>query len=232
MIEVLAGDLDRVVQNVLLYTNKKAIRLREILITVGNVRLQMFSCDDYIAVADHLDIESPALGEIGKEFALDIETAEKFGDWIKKDLKVVHKEKIKITFFNTYFKCRTEDGEVEKFEYSEPAWDGWNVVLGLLDTYDIQPKLILDFAVRPDRFAKLARLKADKEAPLMFRGIDINSHLVLQFKKGHTLVGASMPIDQSYIKEEFLWNQTEDPNEDTDLYPSSTNTESAENSTD
>lgn len=222
MLEVLAPDLDRVIQNALLYTNKKALRLREVLVEVAEGKLSVFACDDYIAVVDVLEIPDQS---VNKSFSLGVDVVEELGEWIKKDKKVVHKSKLKLSFFNTYVKIKDEENEIRKSEYLEPA-DEWDLVKELLDL-TAPGMMIPDFAVRPDRFAKIARLKADKEAPLMFRGIDINGHLVLQFKKGRSLVGAAMPIRQEYIDEEFLWN-----NEHTEASLSSTSTESAQSYTD
>ncbi|MET0466970.1 MAG: hypothetical protein ABW007_27675 [Chitinophagaceae bacterium] len=204
MIEVLAPDINRVVENALLYTNKKAIRLQEVFFVVNDGKFQVFACDDYIAVGDWFEIDS----KDSKEFALSVEDAEKFLAFIKKDKKVVHKSTIKVQFYSTYVKL-TSDDEAEKFEYTEPSYDAWDLVFQMLAEEDQDLKPVLEFAVRPDRWAKMAQLKADKEAPLVFRGIDINGFLLLQFKKGLSLIGAAMPIDMSYVQEEFLWKNSE-----------------------
>ena len=203
MVKVVAGELDRLVQNVLLYTNKKAIRLREVFFVPMVEHLHAYACDDHIAVGDSIEWDDGPKDRQG--FALTIDEAERLGEWIKKDKKVIHKTEIKIQFFNTYMKLSTDD-EVDKFEYVEAAYEAWDLVFQTLDEENQEEMPIGHFAVRPDRWAKMARLKADKEAPIVFRGIDINGHLLLQFKKGLSLIGVAMPIDMSYVQEEFLWS--------------------------
>ena len=206
MVKIVAGDLDRLVQNTLLYTNANAIRLREVLFVPMVDHFYAYSCDDHIAIKEEITWEGGP--KDNKGFSLSLDEANRFGDWIKKDKKVVHKTDITLRFYNTYLKASTDD-ETEKFEYTEPAWDAWDLVLRMLSEDDQEEIPIPQFAVRPDRWAKMARLKADKEAPIVFRGIDINGHLLLQFKKGLSLIGVAMPIDMSYVQEEFLWQDTD-----------------------
>ena len=203
LLKVVAGDLDRLIQNVLLYTNSKAVRLREVFFTLGSEKMYAFSCDDYIAVGDWIEVESTEV----KEFSLSLQDLERLAEWIKKDKKVIHKTEIELKFYNTYFKASADD-DIEKFQYmDETNYDAWDIVFDMLSE-DQPVRIIEEFAVRPDRFAKIARLKADKEAPVVFRGIDINGHLLVQFKKGLSLVGVAMPIDVERVQEEFRWKKT------------------------
>lgn len=198
--KITAPDFDRLVQNVLLYADKKAVRLQQVLFVFGNNKVDAFSCDDYIAVTDSISPET----EGTYEFSLSIEDTEKLGEFIKKDKKVIHKSDITVKFFNTYLKVYDEDNE-EKYDFIEPAWPSWDLVMQLIsEENDLQE--VFDFAVRPERLVKLARLKAAKEAPIHLRGIDINGNLVVQFKKGLTVHGAIMPVDVSRVNEEFLWS--------------------------
>jgi hypothetical protein len=205
-----AKDLDRVIQNVLEYADPKAVRLNEVLFVLGGDTLSCFSCDDYIAVTDSLEAELDSY-----EFALTIEDVEALGDWIKKDKKVVHKYDIilrpKMTGF--IFECSETSPDEDTSDniflsYQKPKWESWDMVMDLLnEENDVVP--FHDFAIRPERLVKLNKLKADKEAPIHIRGVDINYHLILQFRKGSTLRGAIMPVDKSYVQEEFLWPNIE-----------------------
>lgn len=211
-LKIPAPELDRIVQNALLYADEKAMRLNEVLFTSNPGYLGVYSCDDYVVVHDYCSADSPL-----RDFALSVSNTKDLGDWIKKDKKVVHKYDITIRSKMTgmIFECDEvpyEDSDEESpglfFSDSPTNWDSWKLVFELLNE-DNMPRVIPDFAIRPERLAKLARLKADKEAPIHMRGIDINNHLIIQFKKGLTLTGAIMPVDQSYVKEEFLWDQIE-----------------------
>jgi len=82
--------------------------------------------------------------------------------------------------------------------------ENWSVVHKILDL-ELDGFYIQDWAIRPERLSKLWRLKADKEAPISIRGVTLSDRLLIQFKKGRTLVGAIMPVDQSYVDEDFLW---------------------------
>lgn len=223
-VELSIVDFDRVVQNLLLYTDKKAIRLREVFFMVEGNTIYGFACDDYVAVSDTLKFEGDP---VKKEFSMTIETLELLGEWIKKDKKVVHKQKAKVTFFNTYIKTKDEEGNIEKFKISTDNLDQWDLVFDMLDI-DQELQMILDVTLRPERVAKLARLKADKEAPLAFRGIDFRGRLLLQFKKGYTIIGVLMPVQNEFVIEEFLWN----PVNHTEVLASLISSDSAENPTD
>lgn len=223
-VELSIVDFDRVVQNLLLYTDKKAIRLREVFFMVEGNTLYGFACDDYVAVSDTLVFEGEP---VKKEFTMSIEDLELLGEWIKKDKKVVHKQKAKLTFFNTYIKTKDEEGNVEKFKISHDNQDAWDLVFDMLDI-EQELQMILDVTLRPERVAKLARLKADKEAPLAFRGIDFRGSLLLQFKKGYTILGVLMPVKNEFVIEEFLWS----PNNHTDPLANSISTDSAASPTD
>lgn len=211
MIKVPAPDIDRVIQNVLLYADAKAMRLKEIFFAPVSEVVYVYSCDDYIALVDTFTLTE---GTLTREFALPIEEVDKLGDWIKKDKKVVHKYDIILQpkFTGMLFECdeTSPEDESDNFFVPEviPNTESWDLVMELLsEENDLMP--IPDFAIRPERLAKLARIKADKEAPIILRGININGHLVVQFKKGVTALGAIMPVDQKYVKEEFLWQTTE-----------------------
>ncbi len=225
-VSVTAPELNKLLENILLYADKKALHLREVLFVIYSSKIQMFSCDEYVAVTDTLDFDSG--DAVGREFALSIVNAEKLLEWVKKDKKVVHKSVIKITFLKTLVKFESPDfdGEI-RLDYEEPAWDRWNAVMNLLDESH-EPEMIPTYSVNPDRFAKLARLKSDKEAPVVFRAIRPYGTMVLQFKKGVNLRGVVMPIDDAYVQEEFLWTKKDH----TEVSPNSTSTESAENSID
>lgn len=206
--KVTAPDLDRVVQNALLYADKKAIRLNEVFFYTNADGLGVYSCDDYIALGDSLSAD---LGN--SEFALSIEDTEKLGEWIKKDKKVVHKYDIILRYKMTgiIFECdetSTEDSDNIFFSYRAPLQDTWNMVFQLLSEEN-EERTVSGFAVRPERLAKLARIKADKEAPIDMRGVDVNGHLIIQFRKGDTAVGAIMPVRRDRVKEEFLWPNIE-----------------------
>lgn len=195
-----APDLDRLVQNVLLYSDKKAIRLQEVFFVFGGETLSAYACDDYIAVGDSIPLEE--YYQI-PEMAFTVADTEKLGEWIKKDKKVVHKTDIEVKRKMTGFLFDADDDSIFINDIA-PNFEAWDLVFDLLSEEN-RPMMILDYAVRPERLVKLARLKSDKEAPLHFRGVDINGHLIVQFKKGATCVGAIMPVDKSYVKEEFLW---------------------------
>lgn len=226
-VSVTAPELNKFLENILLYADKKALHLREVLFTFYGDKIQCHSCDEYVAVTDSIEVDGKAL-ENGKEFALSVEKTEKLLEWVKKDKKVVHKSVIKISFMKTLVKFESPDfdGDI-KLDYEEASWDRWNAVLNLLDE-DHEPEMIPTYSVNPERFAKLARLKSDKDAPVVFRAIRPYDTMVLQFKKGVNLRGAVMPIDDAYVQEEFLWTKRDH----TEVSPNSTSIASVENSTD
>lgn len=226
MVELEAKELSVLVKNLLLYTNLKAVRLREIFFVVLDGKLHGYACDDYIALTDSV----PMVGEEVREFAMTVEELEKIDLWLKEGRKAVHKETVKISFFNTYLKLRSEDGDIQKFDFVKPNHEAWDLVFELLS--DDNPLRPIDyFAVRGDRFAKMSQLVAEKDTPLIFRGVDVNGHLLLQFKKGSTLSGVSIPIKQEFIQEEFLWKD-QISSESTDQSPNLTNTDSVQSNTD
>lgn len=201
-----AKELNKLLENVLLFTNKKAVGLQEVFFTLVGDTLSAYSCDDYISLGDSVKVVET--DSKGKEFVLSIEDAEKLLTWVKKDKKVVHKNDIQIRFYNTYLKADSE-GDTEKFIFvKEPAFDKWNLVFQLLDE-DQSLAPFYDFAVRPERLVRMGQIKAEKEAPIHMRGFDINGHLLVQFRKGKTVVGAIRPVDTSHVSEEFLWPNTE-----------------------
>lgn len=222
---VTAPELNKLLENILQYADKKAIHLREVLFVATVKGIQAFSCDEYVAITD----TCPAEGSIpAREFSLPIKEVEDLLEWVKKDKKVVHKSIIKIKFLKTLWKfyCDDYDGDF-KADYAEPSWDRWNIVLDLLSE-EQEESAAACFNLNPARLARLNALKADKDAPVAFRWISIHDTMVLQFKKGSTLVGAFQPIEDRFIQEEFLWTIQGH----TEASPSSESTETAENSTD
>lgn len=207
--KVAAADLDRVVQNVLLFADKKAVRLNEVFFYTNPDGLGVYSCDDYIALGDTLSADLA-----NREFALSIEDAEALGDWIKKDKKVVHKYDIILRYKMTgiIFECDETSGEDDSdnifFTYKTANQKAWDMVFQLLSEEN-EERLVQGFAIRPERLTKLARIKADKQAPIDVRGVDVNGHLIIQFRKGSTAVGAIMPVKREYVEEEFLWHNIE-----------------------
>lgn len=198
---VTAPDLDRVIQNVLLYVNEKSVRVTHVFFTVLDNELRAYSTDDYIAVTDSLLAD----GE-DQWFEFTIEDTKKLGEWIKKDKKVVHKSEIEIKFKNTLvnFSSPDFDGDISISFPKESQNDALNLIFELLaeDAYDSPVSFM---AIKPERLVKLARLKADKEAPIDLRGVDIRGHPLIQFKKGDTITGCIMPVDRSKVDDKFLW---------------------------
>ena len=227
-VTIAANELNVLLENILLYTDKKNIHLREVLFVVGDDDIQLFSSDSFVTITDSLRFLEP-IQSPDREFALSIEDVEGMLEYVKKDKKVVHKSEIKIKFKNTLLTMEDSDFEGSfRANYLRPTWEKWDILLDLLsEEQDLMP--IDYFLVNPDRVAKLARLKADKEAPVVFRGVDIGGRLCLQFKKGTTIKGAVVPVDKTHVKEEFLWNKNP---EDTEASRSLPDTESAPNSTD
>lgn len=204
-----ALDLDRVIQNVLLYADPKAVRLQEILFeTPGDGNLYVYSCDDYVAVSDYTSIDLPVRKH---PFSFSIQDVDALGDWIKKDKKVVHKYDITIRpkMTGVIFECEdtSSDEESDNFFISDRApSDLWGTVFEILNL-DLEGFYAPDWAIRPERLVKLARLKADKEAPIIIRGVELKQKFLIQFKKGRTIVGAIMPVDQTYVDEDYLWRK-------------------------
>lgn len=205
-IKIKAGDLDRLIQNALLFTDEKAIRLHQVLFVIENDKLQIFSIDDFVSVTDSCDV----VDQVPQVFALTIADVDYLGEWVKKDKKVVHKYDIIIQpkFTGMLFECEETSPEDESdnifFNYDPVDEEAWDLVEQLLDV-NLENHPIESFAVRGERVSKLWRLKADKEAPIDFRIVNINSWLIVQFMKGDTLRGAIMPIRREMVREEFLW---------------------------
>ncbi len=199
MFEVNSKDLANFFDNLLLYTNLKAVRLRHIFFSLSQEILYGYACDDYIALQDKIHLPDAE----DKDFALSVENLSEARAMLTG--KVAGKGTVvKLSFFNTYMKMKTDDGEVKKFEFFDPDMDSWNHVFGLLD--EKNPTVSMDlYAVRPDRFVKLAQLKAEKEAPVIFRGVEYQGHFILQFRKGSSISGVYVPVREEYIQEEFLW---------------------------
>jgi hypothetical protein len=205
-VKIEAKELNKLLENVLLFTNKKAVGLQEVFFAPVGDTLSAYSCDDYISLGDSVKVLET--DPKAREFVLSIEDAESLLAWVKKDKKVVHKNDIQIRFYNTYLKVDSE-GDMEKFTFvKEPAFERWDLVFQLLDEDQVLVPFS-DFAVRPERLVRMGQIKAEKEAPIHLRGFDINGHLLVQFKKGKTVVGAIRPVDTSYVSEEFLWPNTE-----------------------
>jgi hypothetical protein len=205
-IKVPAPELDRLIQNALLYADEKAMRLNEILLHSKDDRLYIYSCDDYVAVSDWTVLP----GVVRKSpIAFTISDIDKLAEWIKKDKKVVHKYDITVQpkMTGVIFECEdtSSDDESDNIFLSDivPS-ENWSVVHKILDL-ELDGFYIQDWAIRPERLSKLWRLKANKEAPISIRGVTLSDRLLIQFKKGRTLVGAIMPVDQSYVDEDFLW---------------------------
>lgn len=204
-----ALDLDRVIQNVLLYADPKAVRLQEVLFeTPGDGNLYVYSCDDYVAVSDYTPIDLP----IKKyPFSFSIEDVDALGTWIKKDKKVVHKYDIIVRpkMTGVIFECEdtSSDEDSDNIFLSEQApSELWDTVFEIIDL-DLEGFYAPDWAIRPERLVKLARLKADKEAPIIIRGVELKKKFLVQFKKGRSIVGAIMPVDQTYVDEDYLWKK-------------------------
>jgi hypothetical protein len=201
--KMLAPDLDRIIQNALLYVNPKSPRLVEVRFVTLNDKLHVYAADDYVVVTD----SAPVLeGFESKDFSFSIDDTKKFGEWVKEDKKVVHKSEIDIKFRNTLVKLSSNDSDRELSIpiLKEPAYKAWDLLFQLINEEE-ETVPMYALAYRPDRMAKLARLKADKEAPIDMRGIDINGHLVVQFKLGETISGAVVPIRRSIVDDRFLF---------------------------
>lgn len=224
-VSVLANELNVLLENILLYTDKKANHLREVLFVFTSQGIQAFACDEYVAITDLVDVDC---GESSREFALSIEDVESFLAWVKEDKKTVHKTVLELKFKHTVMTGKSNDYDSTfQASYQKPIWENWNVVLELLSE-DHKESSSQRFNLNPNRLAKLDRLKADKEAPVAFRWVDIRDTMALQFKKGRTIAGVFQPIDDKYVKEEFLWTN----HASTDQSLSSASTESAESFTD
>jgi hypothetical protein len=232
-VSVLANELNTLLENILLYTDKKANHLREVLFVFTGSGIQAFACDEYVALTDTVVIDQDLSS---REFSLSIEDVEKFLSWVKEDKKTVHKTELELTFKYTVMVGKSNDYDSTfQANYLKPSWNNWNVVLSLLS--EEHPEISeMRFNLNPNRLAKLDRLKADKEAPVAFRWVDIDGKIGLQFKKGHTVKGFFQPVDDEYVKGEFLWTNPEDtmrenPQGFTDQSLSSVSTESAESFT-
>ena len=204
-----APDLDRIVQNALLYADPKAMRVREVLFdTPGNGNLYVYSFDDYVVVRDYAPYDLLLKKD---PFSFSIEDVETLGTWIKMDKKVVHKYEITIIpkMTGLVFECDDTSSDEESdsifVSYFDPS-EVWDTIFETLDL-DLDGFYAPDWAIRPERLVKLARLKADKEAPIVIRGVELKQKFLVQFKKGKSIVGAIMPVDQTYVDEDFLWKK-------------------------
>jgi hypothetical protein len=206
-IKVPAFELDRVIQNILLFADSKATRLREVFFEPEGDFLNVYSCDDYVTLTDKLELTEGVLRE---KFSLSVPDVDSLGDWIKKDRKVVHKYDITLRpkFTGMVFESEemsTEDGEDNIFlTYTVSNDSAWEIVKELI----CPENQVLEadhFYVRPERLAKLSRIKADREAPISMRFVDVRGLMVIQFKKGSTAYGAIMPVRPDKVREEFLW---------------------------
>lgn len=201
-VSVQANNLNTFLENILLYTDKKGLHLREVLFVFTSSGIQGFACDDYVALTDLLDVDC---GESSREFSLPIEDVEKLLAWVKEDKKTVHKTNLTLKFKHTVLTGESEDYDSEfQANYLKPAWDRWDLVLNLLSEEHPETSE-MRFNLNPSRLAKMNQIKADKEAPVAFRWVDIDGTIGLQFKKGHTVRGLFQPVADEFVKEEFLW---------------------------
>lgn len=224
-VSVPANELNVLLENILLYTDKKANHLREVLFVFTSEGIQAFACDEYVAITDLVNVDC---GGSSREFALSIQDVEAFLAWVKEDKKTVHKTELELKFKHTVLTGKSNDYDSTfQADYQKPIWDNWNVVLTLLDE-TLPETSEMRFNLNPNRLAKLDRLKADKEAPVAFRWVDVDGKIGLQFKKGHTVKGFFQPVDDEYVRNEFLWTNPES----TVASPSLVSTESAESFTD
>lgn len=224
-VSVLANELNTLLENILLYTDKKANHLREVLFVFTSQGIQAFACDEYVALTDLVNVDC---GKSSREFSLSIEDVEAFLAWVKEDKKTVHKTELELKFKHTVLTGKSNDYDSTfQASYAKPVWENWNIILELLSE-DHPETSEMRFNLNPNRLAKLDRLKADKEAPVAFRWVDIHGKIGLQFKKGHTVKGFFQPVDDEYVKEEFLWMKPVN----TEASLSSVSTESAESFTD
>lgn len=203
--KILAPELDRVVQNILLYVNPKSPNLTEVFFTFLHGRLNAYCSDDYVTITDSCEVDST---DKPTEFVLSIADVKKLGEYIKLDKKVVHKSVVELNFKHTLVKVSSNDSDTEEtFSFvKEPAYPLWDIVMELLNE-EAEEHFIMVNAFRPERLAKLARLKADKEAPVDMRGVVIRDCHFVQFRYGETITGCIKPVDRSYVDDNFLWNQ-------------------------
>lgn len=199
-----APELDRVIQNILLYVNEKSVRVTHVFFTVLEDTLSAYSTDDYIAITDSLRPEEIDWWGF-TEFPID--DIKKLGEWIKKDKKVIHKSEISIKFKHTLvnFSSQDSDEDLSISFAKESQEDALRFIFELL-AEDADSIPTYNWAIKPERLAKLARIKADKEAPLDLRGVDIRGHLLVQFKRGDTVIGCINPVDRSKVHDRFLWD--------------------------
>lgn len=206
-VKIPALDIDRIVQNALLYADSKAMRLTDVLFNGNGESVSIFACDDYIAITDTGTLTE---GKLDESFTISVDDLDKLGDWIKKDKKVVHKYDISIRrkMTGVIFECDETSSDDESdnifLSYSLENKQAWDIVMELLSS-DNEVVVCDGFSVRPERLAKLARVKADKEAPIAMRFVDVRGLMIIQFKKGETAHGAIMPVKEEYVREEFLW---------------------------
>lgn len=207
-IQVTAPDLDRIVQNALLFTNEKSVFLDEVLLSVLENRMSVYSSDDYVGITDSCEVTD---GAYDCDMYLSIASAKALGEWIKKDKKVVHKYDIKIQrkFTGVRFECPdAPEGDTQEIflNYAPEIPETFDMLYRLLDRYVDGVSTPDYFALRPERVSRLARIKAEKEAPIDFRGIGIGNKTLLQFKLGDTVTGCLSPVDRNKVDDRFLWS--------------------------
>lgn len=206
-VKIPAPDLDRVVQNCLLYADSKALRLNDVLFEGNGESISVYSCDDYVTLKDTAPLSE---GLFLNSFSLSVSDVDALGDWIKKDKKVVHKYEISLRRKMTgiIFECdetsTDEDSDNIFLRYTNDQNEAWEIVKELLSLENARLNSG-GFSVRPERLAKLARVKADKDAPISMRFVDVRGLMIIQFKKGESAYGAIMPVKEEYVREEFLW---------------------------
>lgn len=199
---VSAPDLDRVLQNALLYVNPKSVYLKEVFFGVIEGKIDVYSSDDYVTVTD----SAPVTSDQETWFSLSIEDTKRLAEWVKLDKKVVHKSTIIVTFRHTLVEASSDDSDEEiSVPYvKEPNLPVFDIMMQLLDEDAEQEKIQVN-AFRPERLAKLARLKADKEAPVDMRGVSIREVHFIQFKIGETITGCIKPVEREAVDDRFLW---------------------------
>lgn len=208
MIQVTAPDLDRIVQNALLFVNDKSVFLDEVFLTVLEGRVYVYSCDDYVGFTDSCEVTD---GSEEIDIYLTIADAKKLGEWVKKDKKVVHKYDVKLhkKFTGVRFECpdAPEGDDQELFlPFASKIPEQFLFLSAATSREALTSTIPSFFALRPERVSRLARIKADKESPLDFRGITMNGKDILQFRIGYTATGCIMPVDRSKVDDGFLWD--------------------------
>lgn len=207
---VSASLLARLTFNAGLYVNAQSLRTKGLSrFRILNHTLSVLASDDYIAVFDIGSIEGD-LNQI--EFALGKEELSKLEKYSRENKKFDGELSFDRKFENLTFAVGEDSINIELPEFPDSVEKNYILAESFIfDEEDFPETMTEVFAFHPDRVAKLYRLKANDNPPVIdMKFCETNADPMIRFKYGESIRGIIAPSRRGVIEERFLWkNYTE-----------------------